>query len=56
VIDLSKRAAQRIGLVESGVGAVRLQAVSLADASGRCAPEAADDSLWGRVRGLFAGR
>lgn len=56
VIDLSRRAAERIGLVESGVGAVRLQAVSLADANGRCAPEAARGSLWGRVRALFATR
>ena len=56
VIDLSKRAAERIGLVESGVGAVRLEAVSLADASGRCATEAADDSFWSRLRGLFASR
>jgi rare lipoprotein A len=55
VIDLSKRAAERIGLVESGVGAVRLEAVSLADASGGCATEAAD-SFWSRLRGLFARR
>ena len=56
VIDLSKRAAERIGLVESGVGAVRLEAVSLADTSGRCAGEAGSASFWGRLRGLFARR
>ena len=56
VIDLSKRAAEHIGLVKSGVGAVRLEAVALADASGRCTVEAAGDSFWGGLRGLFAGR
>ena len=55
VIDLSKRAAERIGLVKSGVGAVRLRAVSLADASGRCTTEAAG-SFFQRLRGAFAAR
>jgi rare lipoprotein A len=53
VIDLSKRAAERIGLVRSGVGAVRLRAVSRADASGRCGAQAAGTDL---RRGASAAR
>jgi peptidoglycan lytic transglycosylase len=37
VIDLSKAAAEEIGLVHSGLARVRVEAVGLADAKGRCA-------------------
>ena len=36
VIDLSRAAAARIGLLDDGVAPVRVQAVGLADASGQC--------------------
>jgi rare lipoprotein A len=36
VIDLSKAAATEIGLVRSGVAKVRVEAVGVADAKGRC--------------------
>jgi rare lipoprotein A len=36
VIDLSKAAASKIGLVRSGVAKVRVEAVGVADAKGRC--------------------
>jgi rare lipoprotein A len=55
VIDLSKRAADAIGVAATGVAPVRLQAVSRADASGRCETSAAP-SFFGRLRGAFAAR
>ncbi len=53
LIDLSRRAAERIGVVGTGLAKVRVAAVGLADASGGCASEAAE-SFWGKLRALFA--
>lgn len=55
VIDLSKRAADEIGVAATGVAPVRLQAVSRADASGRCETRTAQ-SFFGRLRDAFAVR
>ncbi len=45
VIDLSKRAAEQLGLVEKGLTRVRVEALALADASGRCTSEAAEGRI-----------
>jgi rare lipoprotein A len=55
VIDLSRAAAEALELVDSGLARVRVDAVSRADASGRCLEELPEEppalSLWERFSG-----
>jgi rare lipoprotein A len=44
VIDLSRAAAARIGLLRAGIARVRVEAVAQADAGGRCDPAAGSRS------------